>query len=211
MTAWSQPPSYSPTSYGPCAGTWSTANGTDYFTTTAETTNGFYGALSPAQGTSKTFTQEFGVVIPPSAASNLGGGGGQKGPAGCAQFGACAPAHVPAKLDAAVDPLEVQSASSYPSSCNNIGVVGSTLIATCRRNDGSFNHTLIAIQGIENNDGVLEFRGMERASTFQNSCKDIAVSEATLSATCQRTNGSFKPASIRIPGITSINGALRYQ
>jgi hypothetical protein len=104
-----------------------------------------------------------------------------------------------------------QSASSYQQSCNNIQVSGSTLTASCRRVDGSFNPTSILIKGIANNDGRLQFTGMGQASSFQDSCSDIGVAGSTLTANCRRMDGSFNRTSILIPGIANNNGALAYQ
>jgi hypothetical protein len=48
--------------------------------------------------------------------------------------------------------------SSFQNSCARIGVAGSTLFADCRRIDGSFNRTSIAIPGIANINGVLRYQ-----------------------------------------------------
>ncbi len=106
---------------------------------------------------------------------------------------------------------EAQSPSTYQQSCGRIGVAGSTLFANCRRRDGSFSRTSIAIPGIENIDGVLQFNGMGAPSTFQNSCGQIGVAGSTLFANCRRRDGSFNRTSIAIPGIANIDGQLRYQ
>jgi hypothetical protein len=114
-------------------------------------------------------------------------------------------------LCAASGAAQAQSASSYQMSCNRIGVAGSTLFANCRRIDGSFNKTSIAIPGIENINGVLQFHGPEQPSSFQNSCSGIGVAGSTLFANCRRIDGSFNRTSIGIPGIANINGVLQYQ
>jgi hypothetical protein len=106
---------------------------------------------------------------------------------------------------------QAQSASSYQRSCNNIQVSGSTLSASCRRVNGSFNDTSILIKGIANNNGVLQFTGMGQESSFQNSCSHIGVAGSTLLANCRRMDGSFNRTSILIPGIANINGVLAYQ
>ncbi|MBD2778933.1 CVNH domain-containing protein [Iningainema tapete] len=49
------------------------------------------------------------------------------------------------------------AASSYQSSCRNIGVSGATLTAQCRRINGTFNNTSILIRGIYNDNGVLRY------------------------------------------------------
>jgi hypothetical protein len=103
-----------------------------------------------------------------------------------------------------------QPASTYQMSCTHIGAAGSTLFADCRRMDGSFKRTSIAIPGIANINGGLRFNGMGSPSTFQDSCSNVSVAGSTLSARCRRIDGSFKRTSIAIPGIDNINGDLRY-
>jgi CVNH domain len=103
-----------------------------------------------------------------------------------------------------------QGASSFQQSCNNIQVSGSTLSASCRRVDGSFNNTSILIRGIANNNGVLQLTGTG-ASSFQDSCNNISVAGSTLSASCRRMDGSFNQTSILIPGIANNNGVLTHQ
>jgi hypothetical protein len=49
-------------------------------------------------------------------------------------------------------------ASTFQDSCKDINVAASTLVATCRRADGGFARTSIAIPGIENVDGDLRYR-----------------------------------------------------
>jgi xanthine dehydrogenase molybdopterin-binding subunit B len=106
---------------------------------------------------------------------------------------------------------QAQSLSSYQQSCNQIGVAGDTLFANCRRMDGGFTRTSIAIPGVSNNDGVLQFDGMRAPSTFQNSCNHIGVAGSTLFANCRRMDGGFNRTSIAIPGVANIDGRLRYQ
>jgi CVNH domain len=49
--------------------------------------------------------------------------------------------------------------STFQNSCTHIGVAGgTTLVADCRRMDGSFNRTSIPIFGIENANGVLRYQ-----------------------------------------------------
>jgi hypothetical protein len=47
--------------------------------------------------------------------------------------------------------------STFQSSCQNVRVIGSTLTATCREQNGSFFNSSILIPGIVNNNGVLQF------------------------------------------------------
>ena len=103
-----------------------------------------------------------------------------------------------------------QSASTFQQSCNNIQVSGSTLSASCRSVDGSFNNTSILLRGIANNDGRLQLTGTGQSS-FQDSCSDISVAGSTLSANCRKVDGSFNRTSILIPGIANNNGVLVHQ
>lgn len=50
----------------------------------------------------------------------------------------------------------------------------------------------------------------QSASSFQNSCGNISVSGAILSADCRRQDGSFTRTSIEIPGIANIDGVLQF-
>ncbi|MCC5627214.1 CVNH domain-containing protein [Nostoc sphaeroides CHAB 2801] len=54
------------------------------------------------------------------------------------------------------------------------------------------------------------FAGPSSPSTYQNSCRNIGVTGATLTANCRRRNGTFNRTSILIRGIDNINGNLRY-
>ena len=47
-------------------------------------------------------------------------------------------------------------------------------------------------------------------SSYQNSCRDISVVGATLTASCRRRNGTYNPTSILIRGIENIDGYLSY-
>lgn len=48
-------------------------------------------------------------------------------------------------------------ASSYQNSCREEEIYGATLVAECRRIDGSYQDTSILIPGIQNNDGRLSY------------------------------------------------------
>ncbi|MDZ8222496.1 MULTISPECIES: CVNH domain-containing protein [unclassified Nostoc] len=101
--------------------------------------------------------------------------------------------------------------SSYQNSCRNIDVSGATLTASCRRINGTYNSTSILIRGIFNGNGVLLYTSNPRsASSYQNSCRNINVAGATLTASCRRINGTYNSTSILIKGIDNINGVLRY-
>ena len=72
--------------------------------------------------------------------------------------------------------------AGFQSSCNRISIIGATLEATCRRQDGSYQRTSIVLQGIENVDGQLQFTHPGQAATFQSSCRHVHVTGATLTA-----------------------------
>jgi murein DD-endopeptidase MepM/ murein hydrolase activator NlpD len=100
--------------------------------------------------------------------------------------------------------------SSYQLTCSNISVEGDTLLADCRKRNQTIKRTSIRILGIENIDGDLKDNGTKNPSTYQNSCNNISVAGATLSANCRKINGSYKSTSILIPGIQNIDGTLSY-
>lgn len=102
--------------------------------------------------------------------------------------------------------------STYQSTCKDISVTGSTLSATCRKEDGSYNKpTEIPIRGIYNENGSLSYlRNKSSSSTYQNSCQSITVSKATLSATCRKRDGTSSRDSIGILGIDNKDGILRH-
>jgi hypothetical protein len=114
-------------------------------------------------------------------------------------------------FSAVAAPAQAQNMSSYQDSCRHVRVEGATLFADCRRRDGSFNDTSIAIPGIANIDGNFQFQGMGQASSYQMSCRHIRVTGSTLSAKCRRMDGSWDETSILIPGIANIDGNLQYQ
>ena len=101
-------------------------------------------------------------------------------------------------------------ASTYVASCRNIGVAGSTLYAECRGVKGGYRRTALRIAGVENHDGMLRFTTMYQASSFQESCSDIAVAGNILTARCLRADGGFVRSSIPVPGMVNIDGELRY-
>jgi CVNH domain len=63
--------------------------------------------------------------------------------------------NVEGKLTYARHPTAI---STYQDSCENIDAIGATLMAKCRRRDGSFNEkTTIRIRGIDNVNGKLAY------------------------------------------------------
>lgn len=103
-------------------------------------------------------------------------------------------------------------ASSYQSSCTNIRITGSgdRISARCLRRNLTYNNTSIYFRGIHNINGVLQFQGLDSASSFQLSCTNIFIAGNTLVASCRRINGSYNTTSILIPGIHNIDGILTY-
>ena len=49
----------------------------------------------------------------------------------------------------------------------------------------------------------------QQPASFQDSCKNISIAGATISATCRRTDGSLNRTSIVLRGIGNVNGQLR--
>ena len=104
------------------------------------------------------------------------------------------------------------SSSNYQNSCRNIRVDEATLSARCRRVNSGFNRTSIQIRGIENRNGTLTYLSdATDSSNYQNSCRNIRVSQTFLSARCRRVNGGFNRTSIRIRGIENRDGNLNYR
>jgi hypothetical protein len=102
--------------------------------------------------------------------------------------------------------------STYQDSCTGISASGATLTAVCRKRDGTFNiKTAILIRGIDNVEGKLTYsRNATAASTFQDSCNNIDVVGATLTAQCRRRDGSFHETTILIRGVDNVEGKLTY-
>jgi hypothetical protein len=111
---------------------------------------------------------------------------------------------------AIVPPTEAQNSSAYQNSCVDIFIEGPTLVASCRRVDGSFHRTSIMLEGIENIDGQLQFTQPGQPASFQNSCRHISVAGSTVTADCRRTDGNYEQTSIDVSGILNIDGHLRY-
>jgi hypothetical protein len=47
-----------------------------------------------------------------------------------------------------VPPADAQNSSTYQNSCGNLFIEGATLVATCRRVDGSFHQTFIMLEDV---------------------------------------------------------------
>ena len=108
-------------------------------------------------------------------------------------------------------PAKAQTASSYQNSCNRISISGATLVAACRRMDGSFDRTSIVLRGIENIDGQLQFTQPGQPASYAESCRHIRINGSTLTATCRLSAGGYRRTSIAVPGISNIDGILQYR
>ncbi|MEG4034163.1 CVNH domain-containing protein [Microcoleus sp. S36b_A4] len=100
--------------------------------------------------------------------------------------------------------------STYPKTCENISINEDVLSAQCRKIDGSLNSTSIKLEGIENINGILEFHGLGKASTYQNTCNNISINRDVLSAQCRKRDGSLNSTSIKLEGIENTSGSLQY-
>jgi len=106
-------------------------------------------------------------------------------------------------------------AGSYQQTCSNIALNGETLSASCTRFDGSQNNTELpfatsCVGIISNVDGNLVCTGA--TGSFARTCKNSSVANNTLSATCQKVDGSWVPSSTSFSGfqhpVTNCNGQL---
>ena len=108
--------------------------------------------------------------------------------------------------------LSSQSRSStFHETCTNVRVERDILSAECQRENGRVRRSSIEIRGIHNDNGNLEYtRNSRDPSTFQDTCRNIRISGARLSARCERLDGSYSRTSILIRGIHNNNGRLEY-
>ena len=88
---------------------------------------------------------------------------------------------------------------SYQKTCKDYKMAGYTLNATCRKMDGSWmNSSLDQAHGcvgdVGNVNGILVCTGP--VGSYFRTCRDIKVEGQTMSATCQRRNGSWKQTSL---------------
>lgn len=104
-----------------------------------------------------------------------------------------------------------QQSSSFQETCRDIRIYGATLSARCLTERGSYVSTSIEIRGVSNNNGILEYSRNERGrSSYQETCNDIRVNGANLSAQCRRADGSNNYTSIYLRDIVNNNGRLEY-
>ena len=100
--------------------------------------------------------------------------------------------------------------STFQRSCNNIVMSGATPRAHCRRRDGSWVTSSLAIGGIENIDGNLQYTG-KTPSNFQETCSEIGVSEDLMTALCRRRDQSINETQLHIENIDNIDGQLTHK
>jgi hypothetical protein len=107
-------------------------------------------------------------------------------------------------------PIHALGRTNYQESCHRIAMSGATLLAACRRVDGSFNRTSIVLAGIENIGGRLVYTQPDRPSTFQNTCRHIYMAGGYLIATCRRPDGESNQTLIFIDDLSNIDGNLQF-
>lgn len=105
----------------------------------------------------------------------------------------------------------LQQYASFQDSCRDIRINGNTLSARCLNERGNYATTSIEVRGITNVNGVLEYlRDGRGRSTYQDSCRDIRINGANLSAQCQREDNSYNYSSIILRDIVNNDGRLQY-
>lgn len=93
---------------------------------------------------------------------------------------------------------------SYQQTCTNIVLNGETLTASCTRFDGSKNNTELpfatsCVGNVSNVDGNLVCTGA--TGSFARTCKNASIANNQLTATCQKSDGSWAA-----PSTTSYSG-----
>ena len=106
-------------------------------------------------------------------------------------------------------------AGSYQQTCTGISMDGHTLRATCRTFDQSENQTELPFANscvgvVSNVDGVLACTGP--TGSYHLTCRDAHVEGSTVSASCQKTDGSYMESSTSFSGfqhpVTNCDGQL---
>lgn len=109
-----------------------------------------------------------------------------------------------------VDPTPPSNAANFQDSCRNIRVDVTTLYAQCRTENRRWRDSSIEIRGITNINGTLEYlRDGFGRSSYQDSCTNIRINGANLTARCQREDGSYNRTTIFLRNIVNDNGRLR--
>ena len=106
-------------------------------------------------------------------------------------------------------------AGSYQQTCTNITMNGETLSASCKTFSGSVKSTSLpfadsCVGVISNVDGNLACTGP--TGSYARTCKSATVSGVTISASCQKVDGSWMNSSSGFSGfqhpVTNCNGQL---
>ena len=101
--------------------------------------------------------------------------------------------------------------SDYYSTCQNISIDGRKLKADCLTYDKDWRvGSTLNLLGFENINGQLTETGQDDSSTFQETCKNISINKAILSAICTNRDASSKLSSAVLTGIVNENGYLKY-
>ena len=101
-------------------------------------------------------------------------------------------------------------AGNFSQSCYNSSVSGSVLSSTCRRINGSYNHTSINLNRyIENVDGGLTWQ----YGNFSQTCDGTGLyTPSVMASECKTRAGNFVPSSIDLDQhIANIDGTLKYE
>lgn len=94
---------------------------------------------------------------------------------------------------------------SFRKSCSDISLRKGTLEARCRKIDGSWNWSTLALKGcygdITNVDGVLRCGGRQAHAplpkgSYRQSCRDLEVQGSVLTGECRDNRGSWVPANL---------------
>ena len=106
-----------------------------------------------------------------------------------------------------------EGSGGFTASCSSIGSIGTLVLASCTKQDGSQVRAQIELNPfIGNADGALVF-SFPQFGGFGSSCRDIAVSEqGVLQATCSNAaNNAARFTRLNLnEHITNINGELGF-
>lgn len=101
------------------------------------------------------------------------------------------------------------AAGNFSQTCSNVSISGSVLSAVCKKADGRTNNTTKFDLGtkVGNINGALQWN----SGAFQQSCTNMTVQGATLSATCKTMAGASVPTTLNLDeNIANLNGVLSY-
>jgi CVNH domain len=104
----------------------------------------------------------------------------------------------------------VAAPSSYQQTCTDISISANVLSGNCRKINGLFNKTSIALKGIENIDGTLRVLDPNKSANFNLTCEGTAVYADQLSSSCRTRDQRLVSTKTRINGIENIDGVLKY-